>query len=228
MKSIKLFSLALLGVVATHNASAQGLASYEVTVLNATNNMQFTPIFAVTHRDTATPLFTLGEPARPELEDLAEGGSPAALEVAYDAERRTVVEIATAAGTPADGPLTFAGQSATFDIRAHRGANYISIAAMLLPTNDTFMALNAVKLPSRRGRSITVSALGYDAGTELNDEFCVNIPGPTCGGEGTNTERNDRVDGVHISAGISGGRDLNPSVYNWRNPVAFVTITRLN
>ncbi len=232
MKSIKLFSLMLLGIVAAHNASAQGLARYEVTVTNATNNFAFTPIFAVTHRDTASALFEIGQPARVELEDLAEGGSPAALEAAYDAERRTVVEIATAAGTPADGPFTNAGQSATFDIRAHRGANYLSMAAMLLPTNDSFMALNAVELPSRRGRSITVRALGYDAGTELNDEFCANIPGPQCDGtpdgEGTNPLRNDRIDAVHISAGIHGTADLSPATYDWRNPVAFVTITRIN
>ena len=230
MKSIKLFSLALLSVFATHNVSAQGLASYEVTVTNATNNVTFTPIFAVTHRDTASALFEIGQPARVELEDLAEGGSPAALEAAYDAERRTVVEIATAAGTPADGPFTNAGQSATFDIRAHRGADYISMAAMLLPTNDSFMALNAVRLPSNIGESITALALGYDAGTELNDEQCLNIPGPQCDGipdgEGTNPLRTDRIDAVHISSGITGVGELSPAAYDWRNPVAFVTITR--
>jgi len=213
------------------SASAQRLSQYEVTVTNATNNVTFTPIFAVTHNLSATPLFEVGKPASLELEDLAEGGSPAALEQLYDAQRRTVVEIATAAGTPADGPFTTAGQSATFAIRAHEGANYISMSAMMLPTNDSFMALNAVTLPSAVGETASYTALGYDAGTELNDQWCINIPGPQCDGipdgEGTNSVRDDRIDAVHISSGIHNTGDLTPEAYDWRNPVAIVTIKRV-
>ena len=230
MKFIKPAALILFSIFLINNAFASRLSTYEVTVTNATNNVTFTPIFAVTHNLSATPLFEIGQPASVQLEDLAEGGSPFPLETLYDAQRNTVVEIATAAGTPADGPFTNAGQSATFQIRAHRGAEYLSIAAMLLPTNDSFMALNAVRLPSQRGDSVTFEALGYDAGTELNDQLCFNIPGPQCdgtaNGEGTNPNRNDRGDFVHISSGIHNTGDLTPEAYDWRNPVAIVTITR--
>ena len=211
----------------SYNVSAQRLTEYEVTVTNATNNITFTPIFSLTHNLDAPSLFTIGEPASVELEDLAEGGSPAQLEVFYDRIRRTVVEINTAG----DGPFTVAGESATYNIRAHSGSNYISIAAMLLPTNDSFMALNTERLPSRIGETVTYGALGYDAGTELNDQWCFNIPGPQCdgtpNGEGTNTERTDRGDFVHISSGIHNTGDLTPEQYDWRNPVAIVTITRV-
>lgn len=222
-----IFSLAT--ALAVQNASAENrLSTYEVTVTNVTNNVTFTPIFSVTHTSAAS-LFSVGHPASAALEDLAEGGSPAALEADFDSIRNTVTEVATAAGTPADGPFTTAGQTATFTIRAHRGARFFSTAAMLLPTNDSFMALNGVRLPDRG--SVTYHAKGYDAGTELNDQQCVHIPGPQCDGtpdgEGFNADRNDRGDFVHISSGIHNIGDITPQQYDWRNPVASVTITRI-
>jgi len=221
-------TLTLAATLTTQNVSAEGLATYEVTVTNATNNVTFTPIIGVTHT-SASSLFEVGEPASVALEELAEGGSPALLEANFDAIRNTVVEIATAAGSPADGPFTEAGQTATFRIRAHQGADRLSMAAMLLPTNDSFMALNAVHLPSRG--SATYAAIGYDAGTELNDQLCSHIPGPQCDGtpdgEGTNPARNDRGDFVHVSSGVHDFGDLAAYKYDWRNPVAIVTVTRI-
>jgi len=221
-------SLTLAATLATQNVSAERLTTYEVTVTNATNNVTFTPIIGVTHTSAAS-LFEVGEPASVALEELAEGGSPALLEAEFDAIRNTAVEIATAAGTPADGPFTAAGQTATFRIRAHQGADRLSMAAMLLPTNDSFMALNGVHLPARG--SATYAAIGYDAGTELNDQLCNNIPGPQCDGtpdgEGTNPARNDRGDFVHVSSGVHDTGDLRAYAYDWRNPVAIVTVTRI-
>lgn len=218
----------IAATLSAQNVSAQGLNSFEVTVTNATNNVTFTPIFAVTHT-SASSLFEIGEPASVALEDLAEGGSPAMLEANFDAIRNTVVEIATAAGTPADGPFTAAGQTATFRISAHSGADFLSMAAMLLPTNDSFMALNGVRLPD--SGSVTYEAIGYDAGTELNTQLCSQIPGPQCDGtpdgEGTNPSRNDRGDFVHVSSGVHDVGDLRAYQYDWRNPVATVTVTRI-
>ena len=83
MKHIMLLVSALLSIAIAENTYAQRLSTFEVTVTNSTNNITFTPIFAVTHNLSATPLFKVGQPASIELEDLAEGGSPAALEAAY-------------------------------------------------------------------------------------------------------------------------------------------------
>jgi len=218
----------LAATLATQNVSAQRLLTYQVTVTNVTNNVTFTPIFSVTHT-AASRLFDVGEPASIALEALAEGGSPALLEEEFDRIRNTVVEVATAAGTPADGPFTEAGQTATFRIQARREANFLSMAAMLLPTNDSFMALNGVRLPNRG--SVTYRAIGYDAGTELNNQLCSQIPGPQCDGtpdgEGTNLARNDRGDFVHVSSGVHDIGDFSAAQYDWRNPVATVTIRRI-
>lgn len=224
----------LLGAsVFVQSASANGsLVNYQVTVTNVTNNISFTPILGVTH-NRAVSLFEFGEPASDALEVLAEGGSPAALVDSLSDIHGVNTTVATAAGLPLpEMPFTTAGQSATFHITAPRWARHFSMAAMMLPTNDSFVALNSVRLP-RRG-TVTYTALGYDAGTEPNNELCVNIPGPQCDdtpdGNGAPDDlggRTDRINVVHISAGIHGEGDLRPSAYDWRNPVAQVTITRM-
>ena len=92
---------------------------------------------------------------------------------------------------------------------------------MLLPTNDTFVGLDAVRLPLR-GKA-TFYANAYDAGSEPNDELCVNIPGPTCGGIGISAEEGGEGY-VFPSPGIHGEGDLSVAQYNWQGPVAKVTV----
>lgn len=222
VKKIALTAATVLAVGSfSQSALASGSATYEITVTNLTNNVMFTPILGVAHT-RAVSLFEVGQPASLALEELAEGGSPDALIASFEGTPRTT----TAVGTPdRSPPLTEAGETISFQLSAKRNAHWFSLAAMLLPTNDTFAALDAVRLP-RRG-SVTYYAKGYDAGTELNDQVCANIPGPRCGGEGFNAERNDRGDFVHISSGIHDIGDLSAATYDWRNPVAAITITRV-
>ena len=52
----------------------------------------------------------------------------------------------------------------------------------------------------------------------------MNIPGPTCGVDGGSPEGEGFV---HVSGGIHGIGDLAPAEYDWRNPVATVTVTRM-
>lgn len=231
LKKLSIVTAAVAGIaLVSQPVLAKGTINYEVTVTNVTNNVTFTPLLGVTHTG-AVGLFEVGYPASTALEELAEGGSPAALIASFEGVSAvSSTAVATAAGTPDDGPFTDAGQSATFTISADRKVRNFSLAAMLLPTNDSFMALDSVRLP--RFGTITYMAKGYDAGTELNDQLCVHIPGPQCDGtpedgEGFNPERNDRGDFVHISSGVHDTGDLTSVAYDWRNPVAIVTITRL-
>ena len=68
----------------------------------------------------------------------------------------------------------------------------------------------------------------YDAGTEVNDEKCENIPGPPCDDKGANGVEEGGV--VHIHNGIHGigGDGVEPAEHDWRNPVAKITVTRVN
>jgi hypothetical protein len=75
------------------------------------------------------------------------------------------------------------GGSTTIEVEGQPGLGRISLAAMLIPTNDAFLAAQNVRLP-RGHEAITIVVPAYDAGSEPNDEDCKNIPGPVCGGEG--------------------------------------------
>jgi hypothetical protein len=113
----------------------------------------------------------------------------------------------------------------TITVSAHSRASHLSLAAMMLPTNDGFIALDDVPLP-RGQQAASYISNGYDAGSEPNDELCVNIPGPTCGGAGPSPEASGEGF-VHVHAGIHGVGDLQASEYDWRNPVAYVSVRRM-
>ncbi len=220
LRSIALATTALL--LAT-GAQADKLQSYEITITNITKNQTFTPQLVVTH-NASVRLFTLGQPASPALEMLAEGGATQPL---------TDLLLNLGANTQTIGGLLLPGEMATVVIEAHRG-QVLSLAAMLIPTNDTFVALDRVRLPFY-GTSRHV-AVAYDAGTEPNDQNCANIPGPRCGGEGFSGGPQEGDEGyVHVGNGFhelgaddgDGNEVLGPLTYDWRNPVAQVTVRRL-
>lgn len=188
---------------------------YEVTVTNVTRGALFTPVLVVSHRSDVS-LFALGQPASAELAVLAEGGDIEPLAQALRANSQ-VTGVANSEG------LLRPGQSVTVQVPA-QGTDRISLAAMILPTNDGFVALNGVAVP--RGGSQSYMALGYDAGSEPNDELCASIPGPQCGGEGSSPSAGGE-NFVHVHAGIHGVADLKAADYDWRNPIANVVIRRV-
>ena len=103
----------------------------------------------------------------------------------------------------------------------------LSIAAMLIPTNDTFVGVN-IALPVD-GTLTVVYGFAYDAGTEVNDETCASIPGPSfveCGGPGMGGAPGNGEGAVVISSGIRGIGDFG-SDRDWKNPVARITIQKL-
>ena len=188
---------------------------YEVTITNITRGAFFTPVLVASHR-SGVNLFTLGQAASAELATLAEAGDVAPLEQVLRANNR-VIDVANSSG------LLEPGRSVTVRVAA-RGADQISLAAMILPTNDGFIALDGVPAPFYGAANYL--ALGYDAGSEPNDERCASIPGPQCGGEGASPTAGGE-NFVHVHAGIHGIADLKAADYDWRNPVAAVTIKRV-
>lgn len=223
MQTLRLFAAALaLGTAASALADT---SRFEVTVTNITRGQQFTPLLLATHRDSIE-LFKLGKPASAELATLAEEGNVAPL-------RAVLAASPDVADTEAGTSLTNPGQSVTFTIDAKRSFDRLSIAAMLIPTNDAFMALDGFDLdrvPQGRGRSITVYARAYDAGSERNDELCTSIPGPNfveCGGPGGGARVGGGEGFVHIHNGVHGSGNLNRAVRTWLNPVAEITIRRV-
>ncbi|MHB1051505.1 MAG: hypothetical protein ACYCZT_00340 [Thiobacillus sp.] len=73
---------------------------------------------------------------------------------------------------------------------------------------------------------LTYLSNGHDAGSEPNDELCDNIPGPPCGGQDVSPDAGGEGF-VYIHAGIHGIGSLEPSEYDWRNPVARITVRQI-
>lgn len=209
-------------------ASAEGYKRfYEVTITNITKGQFFTPQLIASH-SRAISLFTLGDAASPELEVLAEGGSTAEVTSVLQQAGGRVGDVQTIPG------LLAPGASVTMTLEANPYTRRISLAAMLIPTNDTFVALNSGALPRRGSKTFTLQA--YDAGTEANDQKCINIPGPRCGGEGHSANPLESDEGfIHVSNGFhdlgtaddAGNEILQPFTYDWRNPVARVVVKRV-
>jgi hypothetical protein len=212
--SIAALTLALAG---SHAMAQGGPFNFEVSITNLTPGQSFTPQFLATHSATAN-LFTIGEPASWELEQLAEGGATGPLTDLYV---NASEEVKTIEG------LLGPGETVTTTIRGKGGEHYLTMAAMLLPTNDTFVGISNMSLPKKG--SVTFMVPAYDAGTEENDQDCANIPGPLCGGAPFSDPAAGDEGFVHISNGFHelGGSALSPAGYDWRNPVARVVVKRI-
>jgi hypothetical protein len=217
-------------------AEAKRAGSFEVTFTDLTSGQPLTPAVTATHRGKAE-LFRVGEPASFGLKEIAENGNnaPMLTRLGADDDVSDVVEAPggplVPAGSPGDAMF---GQSTTFTIEAERGARFLSLASMLICTNDGFTGVDSLKLPARVGD--TVETLAYDAGTEINTEDfanmvppCQGLIGVSSGEPGTGVSDPALAEGGVIGhhAGIIGGADLLPAVHGWDTnaPVARITLT---
>ena len=197
----------------------------EISVTNLTQGIHFTPILIGAHND-ATHLYAVGEQASGALQAMAEGGDISGLSAMLATANADVVE------NPAAGLLAPTMTTTTM-LDTGDGNRYLSLVAMMLPTNDGFIGVDSWMIPSEAGSySFTINA--YDAGTEANDELAGSMPNPpfiTFGAGGTGVETAVSNAKVHIHPGnigdsdAAGGiSDLDSSSHRWLNPVATITI----
>jgi len=218
-------------VFASSTVAAQDLS---ITVTNLTQGLYFTPILTSAHTSD-NHIFMSGETATAELQAMAEGGDISGLvNMLSNAD-------ANSNENPAGGLLA-PGMSTTYTLTNDSANTHLSMASMILPSNDGFVGLDSWKIPTEAG-TYTINLNAYDAGTEANNELVngggapgvLGIPAAPGGDSGTNgmgvtdTESNTMV---HIHRGnlgdddMDGGKsDLNNSIHRWLNPVAKLTIT---
>ena len=213
----KYLKMAVLAIPFSLAAGLVQADEYQVTITNLTQAQFFTPILVASH-DSGQPVFQPGQPASPELEAVAEGGDTGPLMTLLDGNE-DVYDMAVSEG------LLAPGASVTVTVEGKRDSRYLSLVSMLIPTNDAFVGVSGVKVPRKKNSPATLLVPAYDAGTEVNDESCAHIPGPVCGGEGMSAAGGEGFVSVH--AGIHGTGDLAAHTYDWRNPVAAVTIERM-
>jgi len=148
-------------------------AEITVNITNLTQGMLFTPRFLIAHT-LDVDLFEPGTPASEGLTAIAEGGDTSVITAALDGDFSDVQTNQTFGG-----PLAAASTSADylFETNDHP---YLSLATMLIPTNDAFAGLDSWLIPTTPG-TYTVTLNAYDSGTEANDEInsaTSNFTGP--------------------------------------------------
>jgi hypothetical protein len=222
VKAIGRLSLFAALTFTASQVAAGGKDDYHVTITNLTHSINFTPILVASHRRPVS-IFELGAPASDELSAIAEGGDVGPMTTMLNHDH-DVVDVQASAG------LLGPGESVTVIVSGDHGVKYISVASMMLPTNDGFIGLNSAEV-SKRGDMVFYSP-AYDAGSEANDELCANIPGPHCKGSGPSPTSGDEPNTgdetyVHIHRGTHGIGDLAADIYDWRNPVARISVTRI-
>tara|TARA_R110001583_G_scaffold8952_3_gene42262 strand:+ start:6914 stop:7615 length:702 start_codon:yes stop_codon:yes gene_type:complete len=226
-------TLKSLSIVTALIATAQvNAADLDITLVNLTHSIAFTPILVASH-DQQTSLFNLGETASTSLQKMAEGGDTSDLKTDVTAAGGISLDLTSAP--------TLAGVTSTGSLDT--GANtHLSLTAMMLPTNDGFVGLNSWEIPTEAG-TYTVLLNAYDAGTEINDEIIngggapgtAGIPADPSGNGGsgaTGASSNEANASVHIHPGnvgdtdATGGiSDVDSTVHRWLNPVAKLVIT---
>ena len=193
--------------------------SYSLTLTNLTYAQPLSPVAVSLHGDAQ--MWQVGQAASIALEKLAEGG---------DNTDFIALENNLAA-TTAQGP-TLPGTSVTLNISTmDPTATYLTVATMLVNTNDAFSGLTGVDISTltlNQEKSWRLNV--YDAGTEQNNEAAGTIPGPADSGIGYDATRND-IDLVGYHSGVVSKDDgLASSVltqaHRFDNPAVKLTITR--
>lgn len=224
MKNLKLWSSILTaGLIFTACGDGTPTYSYTVSVKNLTYSQPLSPM-VVSYHQSGENLFSAGEAVSVGFENLAEGGSNTALLAELSANTKVHASVGgNGLISPSKTDTVTISGSAT---------SCISVASMLVNTNDAFVGTNCVNVSSLAiGGKIVKRVPAYDAGTEANSELAATIPGPAGGGEGFSATRDDtgfvfihpnvvtKDDGLSTSALTQAHR--------WDNPAATITIERI-
>jgi len=206
-----------------------------ITVTNLTQGLHFTPVITAAH-NSENQIFMSGQMATSELQAMAEGGDISGLANLLSNADANINE------NPAAGLLA-PTMSTSFTLTNESANTHLSLAAMILPSNDGFVGLDSWTIPEEAG-TYTVFLNAYDAGTEANNELRgsgapgeagMPVPPPldtSIGMNGTGITDMESNNKVHIHRGslgdddmTAGKSDINNSVQRWLNPIAKLTIT---
>lgn len=189
LKCAMLVSMGLT-IAACENTPSQ--QEYSISITNITHGQPLSPPAALLHKSNFQ-FWNTGEAASDALELMAEGGDASGL-------------LALRTNNPqhlASAPL-LPGETIEFTLMADNNSQkHLSVAGMLVNTNDAFTGLTGIELKGLdSGQSSVYYSQTYDAGTEFNSEAAGTIPGPVDGGEGFNAERDDVTGVVTYHGGV--------------------------
>lgn len=204
--------------------------TYEVTIYATSLGQPLSPPVIATHR-RGLALFRVGRRASDEIVAIAEDGNATPAAEALRASRRVtdveVLDPIAPVGTRTDVPT-----ARTVRIEA-RWADRLSLAGMLICTNDGFVGVDRLRLPRRGTRTVILGT--YDAGSERNTEASEDIVDP-CSAlgpvvldgdhNGNNNDGIDTFDRIRPHPGVDGTiGDLLPA-HDWQL-AAVMTVRRV-
>jgi hypothetical protein len=231
--------LALGAALPAASDGGRDLRTYRVTLVNLTDGQPFSPPVAATH-DRDMRMFRVGRLASDELAAIAQAGNQLPMFNLFN--NSDDVTDTVDAGAPLTRVGTVVGSfvdTATFEITAERG-DRLSLATMLICTNDGFLGLDSVHLPSHGARAFLID--GYDAGRENNTQDSQHLVNP-CSALGPVTLPGDPDGEADSGPGISsvprmpihhhpniqdGVGELTVADHGWRDPVAVAVVSRID
>jgi Spondin_N len=237
--------------------SAMASREYDVTITDLTGGppvssgpggQPLSPPVAAIH-EGRHQVFEVGQPASVGIREIAENGNNKPLVARLNVDPFNVIADFEEAGAPLvpvgvpgddalPNPPDFE-QSVTLELRGSANANRLSVATMLICTNDGFTGVDSVKLPQRVGDSKVRDTNGYDAHTEMNTQNYADIV-PPCqdliGRETSAAPGTDKSDPALAEGGViehhlgivgpGGVNFLAPAIHGWTDPVARVEVER--
>ena len=235
--STVLAATALSGVVGVAAQDIEGEASYRVTIANLAAGQPLTPPLVVLHGAEAS-LVESGAPAGDGLQQLAENGNAEVLvEALTGAEGVGSVTVGAhpivAGGIPGAAEVP---SVATLEVSGPAEAGLISIASMLICTNDGVSIVHDAPLPTEVGETATFFSNAYDAGTEVNTESfadlvppCQGLVGVSGEAEGVGASNPELAEGGVVAPhpGISGEADLDAMTHAAAANPALVVVERI-
>jgi len=225
------------GVAGVAAAEMEDQATYRVTVANLAYGQPLTPPLVVLHGAEAT-LAEAGAPAGEGLQQLAENGNPQVLVDALDgAEGIGAVAVGdhpiVSGGVPGAAELP---SFASLEISGPASAGFISLASMLICTNDGLSLVDDAALPAGIGESVAYFSGAYDAGTELNTESfsdlvppCQGVVGVTGDADGSGMSNPELAEGGVLTEhpGIAGEGDLDAMTHAVAEHPALIVVERI-
>ncbi|MCZ6767153.1 MAG: spondin domain-containing protein [bacterium] len=208
--------------------------TYSVTIKNMSSGQPLSPPVVATHRKSLE-IFKNRRSASDEIEIIARDGNQAPM-VSFLTGSEYVTQVVDV-GMPLTRAGTVVGSftdEVTIEIEAGR-KDRLSLATMLICTNDGFTGLNSVKLP--KSGSVEYYLWAFDSGTEQNTEKSADIvdacsalgalalPGDPNGNENAAVDSQPRGR-ISPHPGIQGSGDLSTSLHGWSGPVGKVIIER--
>ena len=222
-------------VIADDEDPPEHLRHFRVTIQNLAVGQPLSPPIVATHKG-GIRMFRVGRDATPELEDIARDGNQIPMYDLLTSSRHVwdVVDVGMPL-TPSGSSVGGFTDSLSFMIQG-REDDKLSLASMMICTNDGFVGLDRVKMPEK-GSSVFILH-GYDAGVEDNTEMSADIVdacsalGPVVLNGDPNGNINGAVDTIPrglITAhgGVVGGGDLG-AIHQIPAGTAKVTITRVS